>query len=74
MRSGKLQTKWQAKLICRWAPFRFQLTAKQCAVEFFYKLNELFWILLPTCSFREYTPILELSFHQYTSVGVVSFG
>jgi hypothetical protein len=43
--------------------------AKQCAVEFFYELDEPVWILLTARCFREYTPILQLSFHPYTSVG-----
>ena len=67
-----METKWQGGLICRWAPFRFQFAAKQCAVEFFYKLYKLFGILLTACSLREHAPILRLSFHEYTSVGLVS--
>lgn len=74
MRSRKVRTKWLAGLICRWTPSRFQFTAKQCAVEFFYELDEPVWILLTARRFREYTPILQLSFHPDTSVGLVSFG
>jgi len=50
-------------LISGIAPFHLQFAAKENAIQFFYELDEPFWILLTAGSLGKHAPIIDLGLH-----------